>query len=234
MTAATRAVALDGPSGSGKSTVARRVASALGWHYVDTGATYRAITLAALRSGIRTDDMQALARLVQQCRVEQDTDPSAPATRLDGEDVTAELRSPQVTAAVSAVSAVPAVRHRLTAVQRQLAGTDGAVVEGRDVGAVVLPDAAVKVYLDASPDERARRRAGDRYVGVSAAGVTGDLHAAVAADLARRDELDRSRAVSPLAVAPGAVVVDTSAMGVEQVVEVVLDLVRRAGLVARS
>lgn len=225
----TRAVALDGPSGSGKSTVARRVARALGWRYVDTGATYRAATLAVLRAGADLHDAAAVASVVDGARIAQVGDPDAPSTSLDGLDVSAEIRGAAVTAAVSAVSAVPRVRDRLVQLQRDLAGTAGAVVEGRDIAAVVLPDAAVKVYLDASPEERARRRARDADVGVDVPDAV-SLESAVAADLARRDALDSSRAASPLAIAPGAVVLDSSALDVDAVVARVLDLVRSSGV----
>jgi CMP/dCMP kinase len=232
----TRAVALDGPSGSGKSTVARGVARRLGWRYVDTGATYRAITLAVLRAGAPLTEPGAVAEVARCCTVSLSTDPDRPSVVLDGEDVSAEIRGAAVTAAVSAVSAVPEVRTLLVALQRELAGTDGAVVEGRDIAAVVLPAAAVKVYLDASPEERARRRAADGDTGVAApaaapAAASDDtLHRAVAADLARRDALDSGRATSPLAVADGAVVLDSSALDAEAVVARVLDLVATAGL----
>ena len=233
----TLAVALDGPSGSGKSTVARGVARRLGWRYVDTGATYRAVTLAVLRAGADVSDPHAIAAVSRRCDVALSTDPDSPGTRLDGVDVSAEIRGPAVTAAVSAVSAVPEVRERLVALQRELAGHDGAVVEGRDIGAVVLPAAAVKVYLDASPEERARRRAADGDTGVlraEQASGGGDaaeaLHRAVAGDLARRDALDSTRALSPLVVAEGAVVLDSSALDADAVVARVLELVRQAGL----
>lgn len=248
-TGTTRAVALDGPSGSGKSTVARGVARALAWRYVDTGATYRAVTLAVLRAGVDPADADAVLQVAQSSEVGVSTDPDAPAVLLDGDDVSAEIRGAEVTAAVSAVSAVAGVRSRLVELQRELAGSDGAVVEGRDIAGVVLPQAAVKVYLDASPEERARRRAGDTHVGVTAAGRsepdgeaspdlgsgTPDadptaLHQAVAGDLARRDALDSGRQVSPLAVAADAVVLDSSAMDADAVVEHVLELVRQAGL----
>jgi CMP/dCMP kinase len=226
-----RVIALDGPSGSGKSTVARRVARALGWRYVDTGATYRAVTLAVLRAGVDPSDTAAVISVAGAARVGQVTDPTASTTSLDGEDVTAALRGPDVTAAVSAVSAVPEVRRLMVDLQRRLAGDDGAVVEGRDICAVVLPDAAVKVYLDASAEVRARRRAGDRDAGVDISGGTAEaLRAAVAQDLARRDALDSGRAVSPLAVAPGATVLDTSDLDADEVVERVLALTRDAGL----
>lgn len=229
-TATARAVALDGPSGSGKSTVARGVARALGWRYVDTGATYRAVTLAVLRAGADPADADAVLAVAARTAVELTTDPDRPAVLLDGADVTAEVRGPAVTAAVSAVSAVPEVRRRLVALQRELAGTGGAVVEGRDIAAVVLPAAAVKVYLDAAPEERARRRAADGDAGVPTAASTEVLQQAVAADLARRDALDSGRTTSPLAVADGAVVLDSSGQSADAVVAQVLELVRSAGL----
>jgi cytidylate kinase len=235
VTGATRAIALDGPSGSGKSTVARRVARALGWRYVDTGATYRAVTLAVLRAGVDPADADGVTAAARRATIEQVTDPDRSATLLDGEDVTEALRGADVTGAVSAVSAVPEVRALLVDLQRRLAGTDGAVVEGRDIAGVVLPDAAVKVFLDASPEERARRRSLDRDAGVGASSTAPEaLQAVVAADLARRDALDRGRATSPLAVAPGAVVLDSSALDAEAVVEHVLGLAAAAGLVDAS
>ena len=229
MTGATRAIALDGPSGSGKSTVARALARRLGWRYVDTGATYRVVTLAVLRSGADLSDASAVAQVAQAAAIDLSTDPDAPGVRLDGDDVSRDIRGAEVTQAVSAVSAVPDVRRLMVDLQRRLAGTEGAVVEGRDIAAVVLPQAAVKVFLDASPEERARRRAGDAHAGVAASGA--DLHAAVAADLARRDRLDSTRATSPLAPAPDAVQLDSSGLDADGVVARVLDLARDAGLV---
>lgn len=225
-----RVVALDGPSGSGKSTVARGVAQALGWRYVDTGATYRAATLAVLRSGTDPADSDAVSAqvraLVGRGGIVLTTDPRAPAVHLDGRDVSGAVRGAAVTAAVSAVSAVAAVRVDLVALQRSAMGTAGAVAEGRDVGSVVAPDAAVKVYLDADPAVRASRRAAD----VDAEGA---LVAAVAADLARRDAYDSTRAASPLAAPDGAVHLDASALTAAQVVDAVLLLVAGAGLTAQ-
>ncbi len=228
-TTATRVIALDGPSGSGKSTVARGLASRLGWRYVDTGATYRAATLAVLREGADLADPDEIAATVAAARIELSTDPTSPAARLDGEDVSVLIRSPAVTAAVSAVSAVPAVRALLVALQRELAGSGGAVLEGRDIGTAVVPDAALKVFLDAAPEVRASRRAGDADAGV-AARLDGLLER-VAADLARRDRLDSSRAASPLQAAQDAVHLDSSALDAEAVIERVLGLARAAGLV---
>ncbi len=221
-------IALDGPSGSGKSTVARALARHLRWRYLDTGATYRAATLAVLRSGADLADADTVAEAVAAATIAVSTDPDRPRTTLDGEDVSAVIRGPEVTAAVSAVSAVPAVRRRLVALQRDLAGGEGAVLEGRDIGTAVFPEARVKVFLDASPEVRASRRAGDADTGVTATGE--DVVQQVAADLARRDRLDSSRATSPLQCAEDAVHLDSSALDADAVVQRVLELVEAAGL----
>ena len=229
MGSATRAITLDGPSGSGKSTVARGVARALHWRYVDTGATYRTATLAVLRAGVDLADPDAVTAAVRDATIGLTTDPDAPAALLDGEDVSAEIRGAAVTAAVSAVSAVAEVRSLMVELQRELAGDDGAVLEGRDTGTAVLPDAAVKVYLDASPEVRAARRAGDRDAGVATTADT-DVVSAVAADLARRDQHDSSRATSPLRPAEDAVHLDASDLDAQAVTERVLELAAAAGL----
>jgi len=226
--ATTPVIALDGPSGSGKSTVARAVATELGWRYVDTGATYRIVTLAVLRAGADLSDPGAVTAAVHDAVVELSTDPAAPGAWLGGEDVSAEIRGARVTGAVSAVSAVPAVRLRMVQLQRELAGTAGAVLEGRDIGTAVFPDAPVKVFLDASPQVRAGRRASDADTGVQPS--TGDLLETVGADLARRDRLDSTRAASPLTPADDAVHVDSSSLVAAAVVEQVLALARDAGL----
>jgi CMP/dCMP kinase len=207
-------VALDGPSGTGKSTVARRLASRLGARYLDTGAMYRAATVAALRKGVDLGDGVAITAVVENARIEISTDPDNASITLDGERVDAEIRSAETTAAVSAVSAVPAVRALLVDAQRALIGDGGIVVEGRDIGSVVWPTARPKVYLTASPEARARRRAGE---------VGGDV-AAVAADIARRDGLDSNRAASPLTQVPDAVEVDTTELGIDQVVDRLVEL----------
>jgi len=222
---AAKVIALDGPSGSGKSTVARGVAQALGWRYVDTGATYRAATLAVLRAGVELTDDDGITKVVSAAGIELSTDPADAAVRLEGDDVSALVRGPEVTAAVSAVSAVPAVRTHLVDLQRRLAGDAGAVLEGRDIGTAVFPDAAVKVFLDATPEVRANRRAGDADAGVTDASVD-----AVAADLARRDRLDSSRTASPLLAADDAVHLDSSALDAQQVVDRVLELARASGI----
>lgn len=223
-----RVIALDGPSGSGKSTVARALARHLQWRYLDTGATYRAATLAVLRSGTDLGDADTVAKAVAAATIVVSTDPDRPGTTLDGEDVSAVIRGPEVTAAVSAVSAVPDVRRQLVALQRELAGDQGAVLEGRDIGTAVFPEAPVKVFLEASPEVRASRRAGDADTGVTAG--RGDVVQQVAADLARRDRLDSSRVASPLQCADDAVLLDSSALDADEVVQRVLQLTEAAGL----
>jgi CMP/dCMP kinase len=213
-------VAIDGPAGSGKSTVARRVAELAGLRHLDTGATYRALTLALLRRGVPVDDPQAVADAAKAVDLTLELGPGrAAAARvlLDGVPPGPELRSGQVNAAVSVVSAVPAVRELLVALQRSLAGLGGIVVEGRDIGTVVWPAAEVKVFLTASDRERARRRGGDRDGG----GESADA-------LARRDRLDTGRATSPTRAAEDAVVIDSTDRSVDQVVGEVLTLVEAA------
>ena len=226
-----RVVALDGPAGSGKSTVSRRVAAALGWRFVDTGATYRAVTLAVLRSAVDLSDTEALVSVATRAAVELGTDPGATWVRLDGEDVSAEIRGPEVTANVSAVSAVPAIRQHLIELQRRAMGVDGAVVEGRDIATVVAPRAGVKVYLDASPEVRARRRAGDVDAGVRLSGALG-REAVVEQDLKRRDALDHQ--TNRLVASDGAVHIDTDELTLDEVIAVVLALVQEAGLTERE
>jgi cytidylate kinase len=227
-------VAIDGPAGSGKSTVARGVATRLRMRYLDTGAMYRALTWLALREGIDVDtgtdaDPGATAALAERWRLEISTDPERPRVVVDGTDVTAAIRSPEVTSAVSAVSAVPAVRRRLVAMQRDIAGSGGIVAEGRDMGTVVFPDAPVKVYLTASGSARAERRALESVPGADAAAL-----AATRADLDRRDRLDSTRAASPLARADDALEIDTTAMSVDEAVTAVVEACLAAGSLGRS
>jgi CMP/dCMP kinase len=224
-------VAMDGPSGTGKSTVSRRLAQAGGAAYLDTGAMYRAVTLAVLRAGLPADaSPDDVATAARAARLRSGTDPRFPHIELDGEDVEAQIRGPEVTGAVSAVSAVPAVRRLLVQRQRDLiaealAETGGAVVEGRDIGSVVLPDAPLKVYLTAPAEVRAARRAAqDRK-----AGRVADLDA-VLADVRRRDDLDSTRATSPLHAASDAVVLDTDGLSVEAVLARLLELAHERGL----
>ncbi|HZA11067.1 (d)CMP kinase [Mycobacterium sp.] len=221
-------VAIDGPSGTGKSSVARGLARALHARYLDTGAMYRIVTLALLRAVVDLSDEDAVGAAAGDVSLSVGYDPDNIRCYLAEEDVSAEIRGDDVTRAVSAVSAVPAVRKRLVALQRELAaGAGNVVVEGRDIGTVVLPDADVKFFLTASAEERARRR-NDQNV---ASGL-GDDFPGVLADVKRRDHLDSTRAVSPLRVADDAIVVDTSDMTESEVIEHLLELVKqRTGVV---
>jgi cytidylate kinase len=205
-------IAVDGPSGSGKSTTARGVARRLGLRYLDTGAMYRAVTWALLRHGVDVDEPEAVAAAVADVRLDVGTDPGRPTISADGVDVAGPIRGPAVTAAVSAVSAVPEVRRLLVAQQRQLIGDGGIVVEGRDIGAVVAPDADLKVSLTAESAERAARRHAET------GGRPGQV-AATEADLTRRDTLDSTRTTSPLTKAADAVVVDTTHLGLDEVID---------------
>ncbi|HST49408.1 (d)CMP kinase [Jatrophihabitans sp.] len=216
-------VALDGPSGTGKSTVARLLARRLRTQYLDTGAMYRAATVAVLRAGVDPADPVAVAAEVAGRRIEVGTDPWHSSTRLDGRDVEREIRTAAVTAAVSPVSAVQAVRDQLVAQQRLIIGRGPTVAEGRDIGSVVWPDAELKVYLTAREDVRARRRAGELGAGTDA-----DDIARIEQALRRRDDFDSSRAVSPLRRADGATEVDTSELTVDEVVELLAGLAFRA------
>ena len=221
-------VAIDGPAGTGKSSVARGLARALNARYLDTGAMYRIVTLAALRAGGDLTDPDAVDSIASGVQLSVSYDPEGVSSYLGEEDVSSELRGDQVTRAVSAVSSVPAVRTRLVALQRQLAeGPGNVVVEGRDIGTVVLPDVPVKIFLTASADTRARRR-NDQNV---ASGMADDYDG-VLADVRRRDHLDSTRAVSPLRAASDAVVVDTSDMTEAEVITHLMDLVKqRSGAV---
>jgi cytidylate kinase len=215
-------VAIDGPAGTGKSSVSRGLARALSARYLDTGAMYRLVTLAVLRSGIDLADDDAIATLDVPLSVGYDPDEDR--AYLAGEDVSAQIRGDAVTKAVSAVSAVPAVRTRLVQLQRELAtGAGSVVVEGRDIGTVVLPHADVKIFLTASAETRARRRNDQNIV----AGLD-DNYDGVLADVRRRDHLDSTRAVSPLRAAEDALVVDTSDMTETEVVAHLLDLVHQS------
>ena len=218
--ATTLVIAIDGPSGSGKSTVARRVAAALRLRYLDTGAIYRALTWAVLDRSVDPDNIDAVLAVAGVAQIRVSTDPRAQAVSVNGRDVAAAIRGPEVTGAVSAVSAIPQVRERLVALQRAIVGAGGIVVEGRDIGTVVAPDAPVKIFLTASPETRAARRSADADVSIGDRDVS-----TVQSDLARRDTLDSTRAASPLAMAPDAVQLDSTAMDEDAVVARVLDLV---------
>ena len=213
-------VAIDGPAGAGKSTVAREVARRLGAAYLDTGAMYRALTLLAVRRGVAASDGEALVALARQHPVEIVPTGDGDRVFVDGEDVTAEIRTPEVAALVSEVSAHPGVREQMVAAQRALMSRGDWVSDGRDVGSTVWPDAEVKVFLTASPEERARRRCAE----LAARGMELD-EAQVLADVRRRDELDTTREASPLRVADGAVVIDSSDLDARDVADRVMNLV---------
>ncbi|HZG98278.1 MAG TPA: (d)CMP kinase [Nocardioidaceae bacterium] len=209
-------IAVDGPSGSGKSSTARGVASRLGLRYLDTGAMYRAMTWWMLEHGVDVNDADAVAAAAPGVTLEVGTDPTAPTIAVDGTDVAGPIRGPEVTTAVSAVSAVPGVRGLLVQRQRELIGTGGIVVEGRDIGSVVVPEADLKVFLVADAQARAARRAAEQGRSAEAA--------ATHADLLRRDQLDSSRAASPLQQASDAVVVDGTGMTLDEVVSYVSEM----------
>lgn len=207
-------IAIDGPAGAGKSTIARRLAARLGFTYIDTGAMYRAVALWALRQSVELSDMHRLDQLAQAAEIQLDTSQSR--VILNMEDVTDAIRTPEVSSAASQVAAIPAVRRALVAKQRVFAETRNVVMEGRDIGTVVFPDARVKIYLDANPDERIRRRAAE----------VGADPAAVAGQISERDRRDQTRGDSPLSQAPDAVYIDTSRLTLEDVEEEILKIVR--------
>ncbi len=208
-------VAVDGPSGSGKSTVSRRLAAALDGVYLDTGAMYRAVTWAVLQAGADLTDPDAIAKIALETELSIGTDPASPHFAANGINVDAPIRGAEVTAAVSAVAAVPAVRKQLVTLQQAvIAGQPRIVVEGRDIATVVAPDADLKVYLTASSAARAQRRSAENSADVTA----------TEADLTRRDQLDSSRATDPLRQASDAVEVDTTGMSIDEVVAYILRL----------
>ena len=209
-------VAVDGTSGSGKSSTCRAVADRLGLRYLDTGAQYRALTWWMLDHGVDVHDPSAVAARAAEAVIASGTDPLGPTITVDGRDVSVEIRSDEVNGAVSPVSTVPAVRSRLVDLQREIVGTGGIVVEGRDIGSVVCPDAEVKVYLTADPAARAARRALENG--------TADV-AATEQSLLARDRIDSGRAVAPLTMADGAVHIDSTDLSLDEVVDVVVGLV---------
>jgi cytidylate kinase len=217
------AVAIDGPMGSGKSTIAREVARRLGYRHVDTGAMYRAVAAAALRRGVSTDDAEALTDLAGRVRVELAEGADGVRAFVGAEDVTPGLRTVLVNRVVGRVARVPGVRAALRDTQRALGAAGGVVMEGRDIGTVILPDAAVKVFLTASPEERARRRQAE----LAAAGQEVPLDEVRRIE-AEDDEAAMKRDVAPLIVAPDAAVIDSTELGVDDVVARVLALVDRA------
>ena len=211
-------VAIDGPAGAGKSTIARRVAAKLGYVYIDTGAMYRAVALWALRTGVDLADMHRLGQLAQAARIQL---PAPGRITLNGDDVSDAIREPAVSGAASKVAAIPAVRRAMVERQREVADEYSVVMEGRDIGTVVFPEAHVKIYLDASVDVRAGRRAGD----LRDRGLAPDP-TELMREIEDRDRRDRSRANSPLLQAPDATYLDSSTLSAEQVEDEILKLVR--------
>jgi cytidylate kinase len=219
-------VAIDGPAAAGKTTVASLVAARLGAMLFDTGALYRAVTLAALRAGLKASDAEPIANLTRRLAI----DLSPPTVddgrqldvRLNGEDVTWSIRSEPVDSHVSAIAALPEVRQALLPIQRQIAAGEPVVMVGRDIGSVVIPDAGVKIYLDASAEERARRR----YLELQDRGADAQYDT-VLTDIRARDAYDSNRATSPLRIADGAVVVGTDGQTIEEVVDNIVDIARQ-------
>jgi CMP/dCMP kinase len=211
-------ITIDGPAGAGKGTVARRLAARLGYRLLDTGAMYRALAWSVSRAGLGVEDTPALRRHVERVQI----DVEGERVVVDERDVTDEIRSPEIAALTSSLSMLAVVRDKLTPMQRRMAATGGVVIEGRDTGTVVCPDAEVKFYLDATLPERARRRQAE----LRARGVEVDTETA-RRDIAARDTQDSSRQLAPLRKAPDAIEVDTTGLTVDQVVTVLVEMVER-------
>ena len=214
-------VAIDGPAGAGKSTLAKRVAERLGFVYINSGAMYRAIALWALRLHVELSDMHRLEQLAKEAKIELAPGAAHGHVLLNGEDITDAIREPGISSAASKVSAVPGVRRALLSAQRHIAEDHSVVMEGRDIGSVVFPDAQVKIFLDADPKERARRRT----LELQQRGLEADLHS-VAGELLDRDQRDRKRSESPLVQAPDAELIDTTGRTLDELEEIILKLVR--------
>jgi len=214
-------IAIDGPVGSGKSTLARRVAELMGYVYIDTGAMYRAIALKALRNNVSIEDSEALEKLARDTRIDLRVQDGTQRVILDGEDVTAAIRTPDVSQASSKIAVVPGVRHVLVAEQRRAGQQGGVVMEGRDIGSVVFPDAGLKIFLTASPEVRAERRWREHQVKSDPIDLALTLE-----EIHERDRRDQERTTSPLVRAPDAVVVDSTAMEPEEVARLVVMLAK--------
>jgi len=225
MTTTKLVIAIDGPAGAGKSTVAQKLAARLGLTYVDSGATYRAAALKVLEDGISPDDERAVVSSVESAEIELQTRGLQIRVLLNGTDVTGKIRSPEVTLAAAKVSRLPEVRAKLIALQRAFARERGVVMEGRDIGTIVFPDAPLKIFLTAQPEERARRRLSDeRQKGRDA------TLEQTAYEIGRRDQLDAERKISPLVAAPDAREIDSTYLTSDQVVEEILRLAREKKL----
>jgi CMP/dCMP kinase len=220
-------ITIDGPAGAGKSTVARMLAERLGLSYVDSGATYRAAALKVLQSGVSLEDQDEIGRVVASVEIQFRASHQQPRVLLDGKDVTAEIRGSEVTLAASRVSRLPEVRKKLIGLQRSLVTGRGAVMEGRDIGTVVFPDAPLKIFLQADPEERAQRRLEQNHQEEQGSTLEDTL-----AEISRRDKLDAERKVSPLVAAADAHVIDSTHFTAEQVVEEILELAHRKKLLA--
>lgn len=210
-------IAIDGPSGAGKSTIARRLAARLGFTYIDTGAMYRAVALWASRQGVDTGDMHRAEQLALAAHIEL----SPGRIALNGEDITEAIRTPEMSNGASKISAIPGVRRAMVAKQREIGESTSVVMEGRDIGTVVFPHADVKVFLDANPAERVRRRHAE--LALKGQQISAEQ---LASEMRERDERDSTRADAPLTQAPDAVYLDSSGMGIEEVEEAILKIVR--------
>ncbi len=218
-------ITIDGPAGAGKSTVARRLAGRLGLTYLDSGATYRAAALEVLEHGVSPDDASTAISIIRQAEIVLRPGRSQLRVLLNGKDVTGQIRSPEVTLAAAQISRLPEVRAKLVALQRTFARGPGVVMEGRDIGTIVFPDAPLKIFLTARPEERAHRR----LVEGKESGRNATLEQ-TAYEIGRRDQLDAERKISPLVAAPDARVIDSSTLTADQVVERIIGLAKERGL----
>ncbi len=215
-------IAIDGPAGAGKTTTAKLVAKALGLIPVDTGAMYRAVALAVVRQGINPEDQEQVEKLVKTLTIRQVIIDDEVRTYLNDEDVSEEIRTPEVSRVVSVVSAYPFVRSKMVELQRKMAEEGGVVIEGRDIGTVVLPDADVKVFMEASPEERAKRRLKElKEKGIEAS------YEEILQEIKKRDEMDANRSHSPLKIPENALILDTTNLSVKEQVDLILKEVKR-------